>query len=248
MTYRSAVLSTPTSTLPFRCRIDSHPSQPNLLFAPPRPKFNTTNIILPSSVAADSAKWRNMVSIFQGFLTGGRGNDVESLKVELYETIEPLERGAEATPEDQQRVDKIARKLEAMNSVKEPLNSDLLNGKWELLYTTSQSILQTQRPKFLRPNGKIYQAIDTDTLRAQNIETWPFYNQATANLVPLNSRRVAVKFDFFKIASLIPIKSSGGGRGQLEITYLDEDLRISRGNRGNLFILKMVDPSYRVPL
>lgn len=107
MTYLSAVLSTPTSTLPFRCRIDSHPSQPNLLFAPPRPKFNTTNIILPSSVAADSAKWRNMVSIFQGFLTGGRGNDVESLKVELYETIEPLERGAEATPEDQQRVDKV---------------------------------------------------------------------------------------------------------------------------------------------
>lgn len=48
-----------------------------------------------------------MVSIFQGFLTGGRGNDVESLKVELYETIEPLERGAEATPEDQQRVDKV---------------------------------------------------------------------------------------------------------------------------------------------
>ncbi|KDO41509.1 hypothetical protein CISIN_1g0261942mg, partial [Citrus sinensis] len=46
----------------------------------------------------------------------------------------------------------------------------------------------------------------------------------------------------------IPIKSPGSGRGQLEITYLDEELRISRGNRGNLFILKMVDPSYRVPL
>nr|KYP63151.1 hypothetical protein KK1_017717 [Cajanus cajan] len=187
-----------------------------------------------------------MVSFFPGFLT--KGKDVQSLKLELFETIAPLDRGAEATPENQQRVDQIASKLEAVNRVKEPLKSDLLNGKWELLYTTSQSILQTQRPKFLRPNGKIYQAINVDTLRAQNIETWPFYNQAIANLVPLNSRRVAVKFDFFKIASLIPIKSPGSGRGQLEITYLDEDLRISRGNRGNLFILKMVDPSYRVPL
>lgn len=79
----------------------------------------------------------------------------------------------------------------------------------------------------------------------------------------------------------IPIRSPGSGRGQLEITYLDEELRsvlykkkktlclkltrnhgliaawnhvcsyfcrISRGNRENLFILKMVDPSYRVPL
>ncbi|KAK2393118.1 putative plastid-lipid-associated protein 4, chloroplastic [Trifolium repens] len=249
MTHLSPVLSTPTSTLQLKCRIDSYPPQLNLVFAPPRPKFNTTHIILPSSSVTNSKKWRNMVSLFQGFFTGGgRGRDIQSLKVELYEIISPLDRGAEATLEDQQRVDKIARKLEAMNCVKEPLNSDLLNGKWELLYTTSQSILQTQRPKFLRPNGKIYQAINADTLRAQNIETWPFYNQATANLVPLNSRKVAVKFDFFKIASLIPIKSPGSGRGQLEITYLDEDLRISRGNRGNLFILKMVDPSYRVPL
>ena len=31
----------------------------------------------------------------------------------------------------------------------------------------------------------------------------PLLLQATANLVPLNSKRVAVKFDFFKIASLV---------------------------------------------
>ncbi|KDP38890.1 hypothetical protein JCGZ_05047 [Jatropha curcas] len=142
----------------------------------------------------------------------------------------------------------IARKLEAVNKVKEPLKSNLLNGKWELIYTTSQSVLQTKRPKLLRPNGKIYQAINVDTLRAQNMETWPFFNQVTANLVPINARRVAVKFDFFRIAGLIPIASPGSGRGQLEITYLDDELRISRGDRGNLFILKMVDPSYRVPL
>ncbi|XP_020220368.1 probable plastid-lipid-associated protein 4, chloroplastic isoform X2 [Cajanus cajan] len=190
-------LFTPTATLPFKCVTDSNPSKPNPLFSSSRPKLNTTHLILQ---VGDSGKWRNMVSFFPGFLT--KGKDVQSLKLELFETIAPLDRGAEATPENQQRVDQIASKLEAVNRVKEPLKSDLLNGKWELLYTTSQSILQTQRPKFLRPNGKIYQAINVDTLRAQNIETWPFYNQAIANLVPLNSRRVAVKFDFFKIASL----------------------------------------------
>lgn len=31
--------------------------------------------------------------------------------------------------------------------------------------------------------------------------------QATANLVPLNSKRVAVKFDFFRIAGLVGIIS-----------------------------------------
>lgn len=34
----------------------------------------------------------------------------------------------------------------------------------------------------------------------------------------------------------------------LNFFLMPEPDRISRGNRGNLFILKMVDPSYRVPL
>lgn len=193
-----------------------------------------------------SWRWRSRVSFFQSFLT--KSPDVNSLKEELLEAIAPLDRGADANLEDRERVDQIACRLEAANKVNEPLKSDLLNGKWELLYTTSKSILQTERPKFLRPTGKIYQAINVDTLRAQNMETWPFFNQATANLVPLSATKVAVKFDSFKIAGVIPIKSRGSGRGQLEITYLDEELRISRGNQGNLFILRMVDPSYRIPL
>ncbi|KAL9451290.1 hypothetical protein AB3S75_012949 [Citrus x aurantiifolia] len=220
----------------------------NLSYSKPNIIIRTHSVFYPRNQkplnSSVSDKRRNRVSFFSGFST----KRVESFKEELFQAIKPLDRGAEASPEDQARVDQIARKLEAVNDIKEPLKSNLLNGKWELLYTTSQSLLQTKRPKFLRPNGKIYQAINIDTLRAQNIETWPFFNQATANLVPLNSKRVAVKFDYFRIAGLIPIKSPGSGRGQLEITYLDEELRISRGNRGNLFILKMVDPSYRVPL
>lgn len=79
------------------------------------------------------------------------------------------------------------------------------------------------------------------------MEGWPFFNQVTADLTPLNSRKVAVKFDYFKIGGIIPVKAPGRARGELEITYLDEELRVSRGDLGNLFILKMVDPSYRVP-
>ncbi|KAJ1293979.1 hypothetical protein BS78_01G111100, partial [Paspalum vaginatum] len=202
-----------------------------------------------------AGRWRAGISSFSflpPFLTGNKGEkDAEKaarLKEELLAAIAPLERGAGATPEGKERVEQIVQQLEAVNQVKAPLKSDLLNGKWELLYTTSTSILQPQRPKYLRPFGKIYQAINADTLRAQNMETWPYFNQVTANLVPLNPRRVAVKFDYFKIFSLIPIKSPGSGKGELEITYLDEELRVSRGDKGNLFVLKMVDPTYRVPL
>ncbi|KAM7250170.1 hypothetical protein ACFE04_022053 [Oxalis oulophora] len=238
----------------------------------PAPKLSSNCSVNGNIIAAGgvSFKWRTKVSFFKGFFTRGDEELKRVLKDELFEAIEPLHRGANVKLEEQDYVDKrkidrsnkqkceegalhilfdpIVRKLEAVNEVKEPLKSNLLNGKWELLYTTSQSLLQTNRPKFLRPNGSIYQAINIDTLRAQNIETWPFFNQATADLVPLSTRKVAVKFDYFKIFGLISIKNPGSGRGQIEITYVDEELRITRGNRGNLFILKMVDPSYRVPL
>nr|CAB3493545.1 unnamed protein product [Digitaria exilis] len=93
--------------------------------------------------------WRAGVSSFSflpSFFSGNKGEkDAEKamrLKEELLAAIAPLERGAEATAEDKERVE---QQLEAVNQVKEPLKSDLLNGKWELLYTTSTSILQPQQ-------------------------------------------------------------------------------------------------------
>ncbi|KAK0589237.1 hypothetical protein LWI29_011360 [Acer saccharum] len=221
-------------------------SNPSLLHLPTKfnNKNNSYNLLSSSTTNNNNEKWRAEVSFFPAFLN--KGKDAKLLKEELLDAIAPLDRGAEANPDDQQTVDQIACKLEQVNPTKEPLKSDLLNGKWELIYTTSQSILQTQRPKFLRSTTN-YQAINVDTLRAQNMESWPFFNQVTADLTPLNSRKVAVKFDYFKIAGLVPIKAPGRARGELEITYLDEELRISRGDKGNLFILKMIDRSYRVP-
>jgi hypothetical protein len=132
-------------------------------------------------------RWRAGISSFSSFLppffTGNKGEkDAEKavrLKEELLDAIAPLDRGAEATPEDKERVEQVRTKklrgtaralvdgraysrpvfllqivqqLEAVNQVKEPLKSDLLNGKWELLYTTSTSILQPQVP-FLFPSA-----------------------------------------------------------------------------------------------
>ncbi|WOK97695.1 putative plastid-lipid-associated protein 4, chloroplastic [Canna indica] len=247
MAYASGPFSPPSASLSAPRSL--HLSRPHLPFPsssknPKETGFAAAPLKLSHTA---SLRWRVGVSFFPSFLKK-KARSPEEIKEELLAEIAPLDRGADATPEDQERIDQIARELEAVNAIKEPLKSDLLNGKWELIYTTSRSILQVQRPKFLRPNGKIYQAINADTLRAQNMETWPYFNQVTANLVPLNSRRVKVQFDTFKIFGLIPIKAPGRGRGELEITYLDEEVRVSRGDKGNLFILKMVDPSYRVPV
>jgi hypothetical protein len=58
--------------------------------------------------------------------------------------------------------------------------------------------LVLQRPKYLRPFGKIYQAINADTLRAQNMETWPYFNQVIftriCSSVPSLSRAFFLSF------------------------------------------------------
>ncbi|CAE6067323.1 unnamed protein product [Arabidopsis arenosa] len=145
----------------------------------------------------------------------GQAEKRKQLKQELLEAIEPLERGATATPDDQLRIDQLARKVEALNPTNEPLKSDLINGKWELIYTTSAAILQAK---------------------------------VTGDLTPLDSKKVAVKLQVFKILGFIPVKAPDSARGELEITYVDEELRISRGKGNLLFILKMFDPTYRIPL
>lgn len=48
---------------------------------------------------------KTKVSFFPAFLT--KSKDAKTLKLELLEAIQSLDRGADATPEDQQRIDQV---------------------------------------------------------------------------------------------------------------------------------------------
>ncbi|WIA41005.1 hypothetical protein OEZ86_004646 [Tetradesmus obliquus] len=166
-------------------------------------------------------------------------------KEELLELIEPLKRGLAATAEDQEAVEEVVQQLERLNPTPKPLESPYLNGQWRLVYTTSDSILGRSKPAFLRPSGPIYQLLDGPNLRAANKETAPLYNQVFAELKPMSVNKVAVQFKTFKIFGLIPISAPASAKGELAMTYLDDEMRISRGDKGNLFVLLMDDPDAR---
>ncbi|KAL4452247.1 hypothetical protein ABPG75_007909 [Micractinium tetrahymenae] len=176
---------------------------------------------------------------------GGAASNTAAAKEELLEAVAPLKRGLTATADDKARIDKLASALERRNPTKKPLASDLINGQWELMYTTSESILGTNKPALLRPRGPIYQIIDAVALKARNKEGPPLFNEVSAELIPLSASKVKVQFKEFKLLGLIPVKAPPSATGELDITYLDDELRISRGNRNNLFILKMRNRSVK---
>jgi PAP_fibrillin len=79
--------------------------------------------------------------------------------VQLLAAISKLQRGAAATAADKVDVDLLARQLESLQNTTCALDDARINGKWELLYTTSDFILGVNRPGFLRPSGPIFQYI-----------------------------------------------------------------------------------------
>mmetsp|Transcript_12010 Transcript_12010/g.30740 ORF Transcript_12010/g.30740 Transcript_12010/m.30740 type:complete len:254 (-) Transcript_12010:176-937(-) len=174
-----------------------------------------------------------------GANSGGAAAKREALKAELLELCRAVKRGVIANDEDKAAIEALAKKLEGMNPNKKPLDTELPTGKWLLEYTTSVSILGLDKPAFIRPWGPIYQSLDVGSLRASNQETWPLFNEVYAELTPENKSKVKVQFKKFKICGLIPITAPENAKGDLDITYIDEDLRISRGNRGNLFVLTL---------
>jgi hypothetical protein len=188
-------------------------------------------------------------------------------KTKLLEAIAGTNRGLLATEADRVAILSAVEQLEDHNPHPHPLQSQgLLDGNWRLLYTTSRGILGLDRFPLLQL-GQIYQYLDLINNKLYNlaeIEGLPLLEALVvvgASFEAVSDRRVEVKFErsiiglqrwlnyqnptqFVQALELgkkfFPIDFSLDRResmGWLEITYLDEDLRIGRGNEGNVFIL-----------
>ncbi len=188
-------------------------------------------------------------------------------KAELLEIIAGKNRGLLASEAEKQAILSAIAQLEDRNPTPRPLEAtELLDGNWRLLYTTSQELLRLDLIPFSRL-GQIYQCVQTATARIYNIAEVsgiPYLEgiiSVAARFEPTSERRVQVKFeravlglqrllDYSRPNDLIQqieqqksLKAidfkidSDNQQGWLDITYLDADLRIGRGNEGSVFVL-----------
>lgn len=178
----------------------------------------------------------DVISRFQAFQVGGPTR--EQLKTDLLKLCKDTNKGLTATPDQKSEINDLFSKLEKVNPTKKSLSSDLVNGIWSMEYTTSDSILG--KGGFPRI-GPILQTIDTATMSAENSEVVNYFGAKVPRTVvseisPQSDTLVNVQFKRFTLGP-IGFDAPEKLRGFLDITYLDENLRLSRGDKGNLFIL-----------
>lgn len=188
-------------------------------------------------------------------------------KEALLSALAGQNRGLLAGEREKVKLLSAIAQLEDSNPTPEPLSQpELLEGDWRLLYTTSQELLSFDRFPFLK-TGQIYQCIRTQDARVYNlaeIKSIPILEgllAVCAQYEKVSEQRVNVYFkrsiiglqswlkyqtasEFIEAieagTKFPPIDFSIEDRdrqGWLDITYLDETLRIGRGNQGSVFVL-----------
>lgn len=167
------------------------------------------------------------------------------LKSTLLDAIRPLNlgRAIAKNPNAQAEIESLIQNVEAANPSSNVAADPNLSGNWRLLYTTSASVLRANSPTILQ-SVEIFQLIDATNLKAKNVEYFQlgplkFTNAVEAKLVPLSDRKFEVNFTQFIVLGIFKfnVESKVRFKGSLETTYLDEKLRISRGDKGNVFVL-----------
>jgi hypothetical protein len=184
--------------------------------------------------------------------TLARETDMILGKEALLEAIAGKNRGILASPSDRQQILAAIASLEERNPTPRPVEA--------------AALLNIDRVPFLKL-GQIYQLVRVESQRIFNVaEVYglPYLEgmvSVAAQFEPLSEMRVKVNFEraVFGAQRLMGYQnpeafaqeveagkrfraidfslSNREQRGWLDITYLDQDLRIGRGNEGSVFVL-----------
>ncbi|MBD2694947.1 PAP/fibrillin family protein [Anabaena catenula] len=201
------------------------------------------------------------------------------LKEKLQATIKKIQTKDDGSPVTNLRLDKtlvaeieqLAIDLESLNPHPQPLlnATALLEGAWQLQYSTAREIRSLDSLPLGLQIGKVYQVINIANKLFFNLAQVQHplkiisgYVKVTASFEPaldtlgLADKRINVDFDkrYLAIEKIVgidtpqlnPFKVVAANNPQgriatLDITYLDETLRIGRGGDESLFILNKVN-------
>ncbi|MHC5597111.1 MAG: PAP/fibrillin family protein [Nostoc sp.] len=198
------------------------------------------------------------------------------IKEKLQAKLEKIQTKSDGSPVTDLQLDKtlveeieqLTTELESLNPNLNPLlyATSLLEGVWQLQYSTAREIRSLVSLPLGLKLGKVYQVIDVANklffnlaevkhsleLVSGYVKVTASFEPAQEDLEPQPNKRINVYFDkrYLSIEKIVgintpqlnPFKIVSANNptnrtATLDITYLDETLRIGRGGDGSLFIL-----------
>ncbi|MFB2919447.1 MULTISPECIES: PAP/fibrillin family protein [Aerosakkonema] len=202
------------------------------------------------------------------------------LKEKLQAALDSIQTNKDGSPITDVQLDKttaaeiaqLTAQLESCNPNPKPLVNaiSLLEGSWQLQYSTAREIRSLVSLPLGLKLGKVYQVINVSNKQFFNIAFVQHYLGLLSGYVkvtasfepsvedssPVPDKRINVYFDkrYLSIDKIIGINTPQlepfkvvaannpvGRVATLDITYLDRDCRIGRGGDGSLFVLKKSD-------
>ncbi|MEO1432404.1 MAG: PAP/fibrillin family protein [Cyanobacteria bacterium J06633_8] len=190
-----------------------------------------------------------------------------SLKKQLIKLVVALPSQEAIFPQPELNIDEIIHKLEEINPTPQPLNLDnqaLLSGNWQLIYASNGTVVTRQVATIPDWTGiKIKQVYQILNYSDQGIAT---SNCAKIELPLLGEWKIQasgiwkreedektalVSFDAFSFQATkpfnvpfhlpelkIPVIENLRNEAVWMTSYLDEEIRVGRGKKGNLFLFQ----------
>ncbi|MFB2922618.1 PAP/fibrillin family protein [Aerosakkonema funiforme] len=203
-----------------------------------------------------------------------------SLKEKLFSALDLIQTNKDGSPITDVQLDKataaeieqLTIQVESCNPNPNPLVNaiSLLEGSWQLQYSTAREIRSLVSLPLGLKLGKVFQVIDVSNKQFFNlafvkhplglisgyVKVTASFEPAIEDSSPVPDKRINVYFDkrYLSIEKIIGINTPQlnpfkvvsannpvGRVATLDITYLDEDCRIGRGGDGSLFVLRKSD-------
>ncbi|EOY32416.1 Structural molecule, putative isoform 1 [Theobroma cacao] len=174
-------------------------------------------------------------------------------------------RGRSASSNQLNDVERAVQVLEGQEGMPDPTSSDLIEGRWQLMFTTRPGTASPIQRTFVGVEFfSVFQEVylRTNDPRVSNIVKFSdsigeLKVEAAASIkdgkrIIFQFDRAAFSFKFlpFKVPYPVPFRLLGDeAKGWLDTTYLSRsgNLRISRGNKGTTFVLqKKTDPRQKL--